>query len=226
MKTFFMLFGSDLWFLVLVFIVVSCLLTWLLVFKYPLDKAGFKKLDFLWLPLTIGSLLGIVEENRISIAKGQYQGEREWILSSEVSRIKNLLSLKENRLCQALQRGRNSSEDFDSTEADRQELCDWLIEIKKDFSDDLDSIQVIQGISMREISISDEFYLNEVREVRELLGEHNRNAIRLQQLKSNAKKSEIIDLLLFISPFFLTIAFSIRVVKTLGEIKLEKGKLW
>jgi len=221
-----MLFGSDLWFLLLVFIVVSSLLTWLLAFKYPLDKTGFKKLDFLWLPLTIGSLLGIVEENRISIANGQYQGEREWILSSEVPRIKNLLSLKENRLCQPLQRGRNSSEDFDSIEADRQELCNWLIEIRKDFSDDLDSIHVIQGISIPGISISDEFYRDEVNEVRELLGGHNRNAIRLQQLKSNAKKSKIIDLLLFISPFFLTIAFSVRVVKTLGEIKLEKGKLW
>src|SRR5262245_60050411 len=116
MKNFFLLFGSDLLFLLLVFIIGSCLLTWRLVFKYPLDKAGFKKLDFLWLPLTIGSLLGIVEENRVSISKGLYQSEKAWILSSEVSRIKDLLALKENRLCQPLQRGPNSPSDFDTME--------------------------------------------------------------------------------------------------------------
>ncbi|XDD53034.1 hypothetical protein AB3N62_11120 [Leptospira sp. WS4.C2] len=190
----------------------------------PLKKEQWKKIDYIWL---IGAFIGLL--STLEKAQEEYFNLTipyvESGLDSKIRDIRERIEFgKGPVICRTFITTEFSppKDELDKIQAEYDAQCRWFFAMDKYTAEAIGEKK--SQINFKEYSMfslekgdtyATQSFLNAVKKYNNTLNE-------IEELKVRSKKSELTYILLFLGPYFLTIALSLRFTKVTGEILLDR----
>lgn len=215
-------FTSTLWILG-VFLLTLAGFHLVFVRWWPLDKVGWKKVDYLWLSLVVLGLIGGVGSARQEIARG--------IAASAESRLESAEDLVEDRLsfgqssviCRTFIRSESSPppEVLDQMQREFDQECAWF----RAASDRLPTTPFVKRQFLRIEDFGNPPSGGDRSAITNLeysIRQYNEAVAKVEKISNAAGPSDIEAFIQILGPVLLAIALALRLTKVTGEIRLER----
>jgi hypothetical protein len=213
---------SNTWYALAILILLTGVLHLLLVFPKNLSKKAWKKMDYLWLCLTMAGLISATNTVNSELSKGEledalYRGKFNLKLIQE-----DLSPQRSTWVCTTLVRDEYSPHNFDEIASDFKKACAWRAMVFEQISRiDTSDMSKILVNKIPQLQVKEETILDYEKQILSRIDEYN----KLVTQKENAKikiTSSSNQQLTFFAPLLLILGFALRLTKISGELRHEK----
>jgi hypothetical protein len=219
-KTILLIFGMCL-------ILFHVFFVWLRWFR--LGKIGWKRVDYIWLLLALSGVISYTAQSRSLLAKNllSLAGDR---LEGGYTILKGYVEMYDGSpaICRKFVTTEYSppEPEFNRIQREYDEACVWFNRLAK-------AIPALRKENPAEIAwsalpsppaFSERALIENVRTVRDAVGEFNSRLAAYQQLQSETKRYPSEETLTILAPLLLAVALALRITKVTGEIGIERGR--
>jgi hypothetical protein len=209
-------------FLIVVFVVV-CLIAHLILIAYrPLGKIGWKRVDYLWLPLTLLGVASTAGSNRQIIA-------RQWLNLADIRFAYAQRDLERTvrvdlpaMACRTFIRTQYSppGKQLDSLQQQYDAACAWT----RKAAEHLPKGDVATRSALSSTDFATPEYLPSeiVRALTFAIKYYNGRLVDIQRLQKATERSEVELTLSLLGPALIAVALAVRITKVTGELQLER----
>ncbi|WP_273859406.1 hypothetical protein [Photobacterium sp. GSS17] len=185
-----------------------------LFFGKNLTKAGWKKVDYIWLSVAAVALIGSASEVRTFVAGNWLQHEKRLATTSLKSLTYFTLSVNEANVCTTFKL---------KLKPEESKACMWFSDTGAYLASlDSESIPELQIQPYVQLSKGDWLY-QDYDQFSTLLNIYEMDYSRVQKTSKAVGKSSTEIFLWYLSPFLLCISLAIRLTKVTGEVMLEQS---
>lgn len=206
-----------------IFLVALVLCHMLFLFVFPLQKRGWKLVDYAWLSVTAVGLIGAVAQGRQLIAtnymRGIEQARVDWYdpLYGFV-----LPANREQVACmQFVPSDLMPPEQLKAIQAQQDQYCAWYKQIEQRLTDFGMNVGVVERDKFPAFpaALSPSF-AQERRDFESSLSMHNDFMSKRAALEAARERSEDEEMVAVLSPILLAVALALRITKVTGELRL------
>ena len=194
---------------------------WLIFVKlFPRNILQWKKTDYIWISLSSIGLFGLLADNRIVFNKYELEiCDNHIKLSSNEARI---YIANNQYFCREFLKTENSPDNLEDIQKEYDNMCNWR-ELNEYRIDSMLRKQEIINIDDLEIPLVKYSLLNDmINDFIRHIKNYNHNIIEKQKKEAKISDHNFETEIKIFSPLFLILGLSIRFVKTIGEISLQK----
>jgi len=206
--------------------VVVVSLCHLLVYPKNLSKKNWKRIDYIWLITAAIGLLTMASDVRVSTAN-------HWVGIEESRAISSLEEMQDYygqsswpKYCNKFFRSQYSPNDLEERQRQEDLRCAWVKSISG-ILNYLDS-STLPKVEVDDFPLPDfkgPNYLNTIDDFKKSISWYGRDRRQALRTKSLLAKSDLENMLFYLSPFFLCLALGLRIAKVTGEIAHEKNEV-
>ena len=218
---------TNLW-LVLIFFVIFLLVFHLcLVWKWQLSSVTWKQVDYFWVSLALLGVLASVEQTRrlvainlTSLAESRAKSSLAWVASS--AEFGTSIAI-----CRTFVRSAYSPPEPELKEMQQEfdDQCSWfkklLPKVKELNLESAQTIQLAKLVEPRPVG-GEEYAYSQLNQSIEGFNSAQRE---LQTIRAQQEYSALQELSLVLGPFLLALAVALRLTKVSAEIDIERRKL-
>ena len=217
---------ANKWYVFLIFSVALLVFHWALVFRWPLGKTAWKKVDYVWLSLALLGIFGLASETRQIFARSM----KAWAdtrLEASIARLQMRLDnyTEGSALCRKFNRTELSPPpgELEKIQNEYDAMCEWHRTIKPIFPKSTTEIRdEINPKRLQPIPEVTDPILSVAQTALTSAVENFNSALRAQRyLQKKSQRDEIEFLIFILSPILLAIALALRLTKVTGEIRLD-----
>lgn len=224
-------FLGNTWVILLIFL--GALLTFDLLFvrwsRYRLGTIGWKRVDYIWLSLTLISVIGYTTQSRAVLAKYLSNNARE-----RMDVVYGLLGGyvrmydKSPAICRTFVRSPYSppEEQFKRTQAEFDAACGWFSQVAQAIpkSRPPQTTEVPWRSLPSPPPVTNAGLKEDIEVIRQSVEEFNASGANFKRLESETQRHGSEEVLLVISPLLIAFALALRITKVTGEIRIERLK--
>jgi len=226
--------GLSIPFFARISVVIAIFLVALLAFHIywvwwkPLDKIGWKKVDYLWLGLTIISLIGYVSQSRSIIAGYLVRGATLQMSGAyySLSRTAEMYGNNNPGICRTFVRGPHSppAEQFQRSQQEFNIACDWFNKVATIIPlRDKPPAAKILLVDLPPIpTFTEPVLTGNLRALEKELSNFNATVATHDEIEAQTHRSLPEEILVIFMPIFFAVALAMRITKVTGEIRVER----
>ncbi len=208
------------------FVAITIVLHAIFVFRRPLSKRSWKRMDYVWLGFAALGLIGAAAEVRRLAANSQLSQFQSYLpLALQAVRGEaDFLSKSPGAICRTFARSEYSppAAEFQRIEHEYRAACDWARKVASSLPREVSARpEVIEVASLPRrpefsetaiVHMTDGLY-REIESYNSLVGTVN-------DLATGSERDDLELALILLGPFLLAIALAIRLTKVTGELRL------
>jgi hypothetical protein len=205
-----------------IFFVALILFHVVLVYAWPLGKAGWKRVDYIWLSMGLLGVSLAVASSRQTFAQLQ--------LPAAEAQIETRAGWIEDRaqfgvsaaVCRQFVRSEYSppKEEFDRIQREYDQLCAWFKTVVERLPDHLANRQALKVNSLGTFApptVTDAYAL---RSLEEAVREYNAALSLRNELQELGQRTDVEFALSILGPFLIGVAIALRMTKVTGELRI------
>lgn len=212
---------TDSFYLAIFFITITIVATAVMCLS-GINKTILRLMDFLWILVSFIAIIKLTSDIRPIVIDNLLETATARV-EKDKSALTTQLSFIRYRACGQFQKKTNfSPDDYDKKKSQFDYFCNWAkknIAIK---NDDTNKYIENEDIFSTIKSLHNSDLLGIINKYKELKNTYLTDQKYMNDLKLKSKKTDAEENIYYISPLVISIALSLRLVKYIGDILLEK----
>jgi hypothetical protein len=213
--------GPSWWISVAVFFGALIIFHLALVYSpWPLSKYYWKRVDYIWLSMSLISILGIVSQGRMALAAGWVPIAQQQIVYRKQDVDIALASWLNGACAMHLEKSPESPPDMEERIKQQNQFCALLKGLQQTIKPSLDARTEIDQSKMHiptyPLAID---FAYEQDFVKARLEGYNESIQAYEHLSDAVERSDWEKLTLVLAPFLLAVALALRITKVSAELK-------
>lgn len=214
--------------MLVVFLAMLVLCHLVLVWMWPLGKVAWKRVDYVWIGLTVTGLFVASAKVRTTFAEAQLDDwrDRAQMMYGDFRRQLTLVFNNPGMLCRTFLRSdlSRTPEEFERIQREYDSACEWVKRVAAATPMQMPAdVRTVDSASWPPRPATTARDVNEIVDgLIQLLGYYNERALQVQALATQKRETETERSLLVVAPFLLAFGLALRLAKATGEIRLEK----
>ena len=215
--------ASSFWSLLVVFVVSLGILYLLLVRVFPLGKIGWKRVDYVWLAVAVIGLLSTSSDACRLIAENRYENQILYTALSYDAFHREVESGTGIAICREFNRTEFSPPNLDAIQKEYNAVCNYYKDLIQHVPQKLNDGKRVQfPTSLVRPDVTDKMLVRDFERLQQSFDEYEKDQTVQEGLATAKTKSDLERSATIIGPLLLTFALAFRVVKVIGEVKIEK----
>lgn len=216
---------TSTWYAILLFTaalaIFHVLLVWLPATR--LGETAWKKIDYIWLSLTLISLVALTSEARQSLASNMLPLLETRVMFAGQD-FQNTLPRWEEFVCNPpYEKSERSPPNFDELMQELSRYCGWLGELRPIINTSVEQHQLIDYLPF-EVTTGHLTIIGDLEHLAYQVDSYNAAVREFDQASLDAEKSELDFILGYFAPILLAVALALRITKVSGELWWSQNK--